>query len=81
MRGLGEIYEDGYLITGLPGQGNSSYCSTVNAAHLNVGSFSQTRYIVELGLQLVCGAKQVLLAPDNEDPGAQNRQCHNDECS
>jgi hypothetical protein len=54
--------------------------SAVNAAYLDVGSSSQSRYIVELRLELVCGAKQIFLAPNDEDTGGQNCQCHKDEC-
>jgi hypothetical protein len=51
----------------------------VNASHLHVGALSQACNIIELRLQLICGAKQILLAPDDEDPGGKNRQCPNNE--
>ena len=69
------------LSPGLCGSSMPVHGSAVNPAHLHVGSLSQARNIVELRLQLVGGAKQILLAPDDEDPGSQNRQRHNDECS
>jgi hypothetical protein len=57
------------------------YISAVNAAHLHVSSHTQARDIVELRLQLVSGAKQILLAPDDEDAGSKNCQRRNDKCS
>jgi hypothetical protein len=46
----------------------------VNPAHPHIASRIQTRYIVELRLQLVCGAEKILLAPDNKDTNRQNCQ-------
>jgi hypothetical protein len=57
------------------------HISAVNPAHLHIGSRCQARDIVELRLELVGGAKQILLAPDNKDPRGKNCQRPNDECS
>ena len=57
------------------------HISAMNAAHLHVSSHSQACNIVELRLQLVCGAEQILPSPDNEDTGSQNYQRCNDECT
>jgi hypothetical protein len=53
----------------------------VNATHLDIGSCRQSRYIVELRLQLVSGAEQMLLASDDEDSTDKNRQRYNNESS
>src|SRR5580658_6770521 len=76
-----EIHHHDDFIAWLVRQIDATHISAVNAAHLNVSSLSQARNIVELRLQLVSGAKQILLAPNNEDTGSQNRQRRNDKCS
>src|SRR5580700_9117800 len=76
-----EIHDHDDLISRFVRQIDAMHISAVNAAHLNVSSHSQARNIVELRLELVSGAKQILLAPNNEDTGSQNRQRRNDKCS
>ena len=81
VRRLGEFHEDCDLLSRLPGQFDAGHRSAMYSAHLHICSVSHAHHIVELRLQLVRGAKQILLAPDNEDPRSQNCQRHNDECS
>src|SRR5580658_2658123 len=76
-----EIHNDDDLIARLVRQLNAMHISAVNPTHLYVSSRGQARNIVELRLQLVGGAKQILLAPDDENTGGQNGQRRNDKCS
>jgi len=46
----------------------------VNSPNPHVASILKTLYVVELGLQLVCRAEKVLLAPDDEHTGGQDCQ-------
>jgi hypothetical protein len=61
-------------------QGDALHGSAVNSSDLYVSSGREARDIVELRFQLVCGAKQILLAPDYEDASGKNCQCYKDEC-
>jgi hypothetical protein len=55
--------------------------SNVNPAYAHVASLIQAFDVVELRLQLVRRAEEILLAPDNKDAACQNCQGRNDESS
>ena len=81
VRRLGEIHDYRHPIARLMRQHDLAHRSNVNPAHPYIASYIQARYVVELGLQFVCGAEKIPLASDDEDTGHQNCQCDNDEGS
>ena len=81
VRSLVQIHEYHDLFAGLVRQSDALHRSAVNSSYLHVGSCFKTCNIVEFRPELVRGAKQILLAPDDKNPGGKNCQCHNDEYS
>jgi len=66
---------------GFRGQFDAGDHPAMHTTDLYVRSISQTRNVIKLRLELVCGSEEILLAPNDEDARGQYCQSRNDECS